>query len=385
MSFYFKPYEGDRPFFFVSYSHRMSEEAVSTVRIIHEKGYRLWYDEGIPAGSDWPANIAQHMLKCDRVLFFISEGALQSPNCLSEMRTAHRLGKPVLAVRLDESVPDSRWAGILEGVTEIPVLNTPTERASAILSSGFITRNLRRRWSESSFFRTAGLVASVLFFFAAASALLAIVSGWWTPLFEMLNGRNDSDAYVPQEVEIVDLGSSEKYFAVMFPDTQQERAVRRALSMDSGEITRGLLSGISELYFCGHMVTDSLDTVQFDSDGTCLVNGAAVIEGKVSDLSLLKYEVRLERLALVCQPVTDISYVSGLLLLRELSIAGCKIEDLSDLEDLPNLEVLHIEHTGIRDLGSLDRFENLRTVTVSREMLPLTWDRNVSFTVILVG
>ena len=53
MSAFFQPYEGNKPFLFISYAHRESEETVSTVRILHEKGYRIWYDEGIPAGSDW--------------------------------------------------------------------------------------------------------------------------------------------------------------------------------------------------------------------------------------------------------------------------------------------------------------------------------------------
>ena len=102
MNRFFKPYEGTRPFLFISYAHRQSEEVVSTIRILHEKGWRLWYDEGIPAGSDWPANIAQHMDRCERVIFFLSARAMESPNCYSEMRTAFRMKKPVLVVRLED-------------------------------------------------------------------------------------------------------------------------------------------------------------------------------------------------------------------------------------------------------------------------------------------
>ena len=50
MSRFFKPYEGNRPYLFISYAHKQSEEVVSTIRILYEKGWRLWYDEGIPAG-----------------------------------------------------------------------------------------------------------------------------------------------------------------------------------------------------------------------------------------------------------------------------------------------------------------------------------------------
>ena len=106
MSRFFKPYEGGRPFLFISYSHRQSAQVVDTVRILHDRGYRLWYDEGIPAGSDWPANIASHMRFCERVVFFLHEKALASPNCFSEIRTAARLKKPMLAVRM--GMPCSR-------------------------------------------------------------------------------------------------------------------------------------------------------------------------------------------------------------------------------------------------------------------------------------
>ena len=84
MNRFFKPYEGTRPYLFISYAHKQSEEVVSTIRILHEKGWRLWYDEGIPAGSDWPANIARHMQGCAGVIFFESERALESPNCYSD-------------------------------------------------------------------------------------------------------------------------------------------------------------------------------------------------------------------------------------------------------------------------------------------------------------
>ena len=109
MNRFFKPYEGKRPFLFISYAHASSEQVVETIRILHEGGVRLWYDEGIPAGSDWPANIAGHMRDCERVVFFRCKRALVSPNCFSEIRTAARQKKPMLVVRLDESEPTGDW------------------------------------------------------------------------------------------------------------------------------------------------------------------------------------------------------------------------------------------------------------------------------------
>ena len=72
------------------------------------------------------------------------------------------------------------------------------------------------------------------------------------------------------------------------------------------------------------------------------------------------------------------------MLLRELSLAGSSVEELSALTELPSLETLHLEHTGVRDLRSLKALPSLKTVTVSRDMLPLSWDRDARFEVILV-
>ncbi len=41
MSRFFKPYEGNRPYLFISYSHRQSEAVVDAIRLLHERGYRL--------------------------------------------------------------------------------------------------------------------------------------------------------------------------------------------------------------------------------------------------------------------------------------------------------------------------------------------------------
>ena len=54
MSAFFTPYEGKRPYLFISYSHRNSQEVLDTIALLHQRKVRLWYAEGIPAGNDWP-------------------------------------------------------------------------------------------------------------------------------------------------------------------------------------------------------------------------------------------------------------------------------------------------------------------------------------------
>ena len=386
MSRFFKPYEGTRPFLFVSYAHRQSDAVIDTIRILHEKGYRLWYDEGIPAGSDWPANIAQHMQNCERVLFFLSQRAMESQNCYSEMRTAVRMGKDILVIRLEDEQPDERWQELLREKPVVPLLDTAEERADAILRSGFLPRRYHRSLLEGISWQAVALAASLLFFLAAAGALGALASGKWNPvpapeITQELPSESSAPVTPPP---VVDLGEAERFFAISFPDKQTERGVRRALGIPDEAIYRWQLAQITQLHFCGNMVTDGLENVGFDEKGACRVNGAQVIMGQVSDLSLLESAAYLEKLSLVCQPLGSLSAISGHVLLRELSLAGSTVKDIGSLKELPSLEVLHLEHTQLRDLSSLEAFPNLRTVTVSRDMLPLSWNDKAGFRVILV-
>ena len=386
MSRFFKPYEGTRPFLFVSYAHRQSDAVVETIRILHEKAYRLWYDEGIPAGSDWPANIAQHMELCERVLFFLSQRAMESPNCYSEIRTAVRMDKKILVILLEDVQPDERWQELLSGRTVIPLLDSPQERADAILRSGFVTRRYHRALFENVSWRAFGLAASLLFFLAAASAFGALASGKWKPIDPpAVTQELPAETPVPVTPQpVLDLGEAERYFAVSFPDKQTERGVRRALGIPEDAVYRWQLAQITQLHFCGNMVTDGPENVAFDRDGVCRVNGAQVIMGQVSDLSLLENAVYLEKLSLICQPLGSLSALKGHVLLRELSLAGSTVESVDALRELPSLEILHLEHTAVRDLRSLEDLANLGIVTVSRDMLPLTWSESAVFRVVLV-
>lgn len=387
MSAFFKPYEGTRPYLFISYAHRSSEETVGTVKLLHEKGYRIWYDEGIPAGSDWPANIAQHLNECERVIFFLSERALQSHNCYSEIATAYRLRKPILTVLLEDVRLDQKWTELIGNTKTIPLLDTQKERADAILRSGFITKRFKRTFSERIPKGTGTLIASLLFLLASAGLLYLQMNGLIKapekPVKETVVTATPAVTEEPTPAPTLQIGEAEKYFALSFPDRLQEKAIRKALDQPEGEIYRWQLQQIRALYFCGSMYLDSAKDIVFYSDGTLRVNGAKVGSGQIKDLSLLKNTVNLETLALISQPVTDLSPLSGLTLLKELYLSGSEITGVAALKDLPSLETLHLEYTNVKDLTPLSALPNLKTVTVSLDMLPLSWSEDASFAVVL--
>lgn len=85
---YFKPYEGTEPYVFISYAHADSPAVMRVVGDMHDRGYRVWYDEGIEVGSEWPECIASHLAGAHLVLAFISNAYMKSDNCRREMHYA---------------------------------------------------------------------------------------------------------------------------------------------------------------------------------------------------------------------------------------------------------------------------------------------------------
>ena len=190
MTEFFKPYEGRKPYIFVSYSHRDSEKVIGTIRKIHDRHYRLWYDEGIPAGSDWPRNIAVHMQDCRMVLFFLSRTALASPNCLSEISTAAKQEKTILMVRLEE-IPsedmDPRWQSCLKRAVLIDPAAEDSVRAEHILNSPLLTdeflgtaedfQNTGAGGGRGSIAGTIAMIIAGLLLFIALSGVTALSTG----------------------------------------------------------------------------------------------------------------------------------------------------------------------------------------------------------------
>ena len=82
----FKPYEGSEPYIFISYAHADADAVLEIVGDMHDRGYRIWYDEGIEAGSEWTECIASHLYGAHLVLAFVSPAYLASDNCRKRKR-----------------------------------------------------------------------------------------------------------------------------------------------------------------------------------------------------------------------------------------------------------------------------------------------------------
>ena len=96
------PYEGNEPYIFISYSHKDADDVLTVINALEKKGFRIWFDAGVEAGSEWPEYIASHLRKSACILAFISPNFASSLNCRRELTFAQDLNIPMLNVYLSE-------------------------------------------------------------------------------------------------------------------------------------------------------------------------------------------------------------------------------------------------------------------------------------------
>ena len=99
----FEPYAGSEPYLFASYAHEDAASVYPELAYLHERGYRIWYDEGRYAGNEGPQEIARALAKSSFCLVFISPRAVQPYDVRNQLSFALARQKPMLAVHMGET------------------------------------------------------------------------------------------------------------------------------------------------------------------------------------------------------------------------------------------------------------------------------------------
>lgn len=89
-------------FVFISYAHLDGGKVLPCIRSLRQNGIRLWYDEGIEAGSEWPEFIAEKVIGCTKFILFVSNAYLNSQNCKRELNFAISRKKEILTIYLED-------------------------------------------------------------------------------------------------------------------------------------------------------------------------------------------------------------------------------------------------------------------------------------------
>jgi hypothetical protein len=96
-------YTGDEPFAFISYAHLDADAVYPEIQRLDLMGYRIWYDEGIDPGNEWPEEVASALKRSMQFIVFVTQRAINSRNVRNEINYALKLDKPFFAIHLDET------------------------------------------------------------------------------------------------------------------------------------------------------------------------------------------------------------------------------------------------------------------------------------------
>ena len=101
MKCYVKPCEG-KDTLFVSYCHSDAAQVFPIIERLAIEGYRVWYDNGVHPGEEWPETIARHMIDAKVCVAMVSAKAAESHNCRNEVTFAVANSMPLLSVVLED-------------------------------------------------------------------------------------------------------------------------------------------------------------------------------------------------------------------------------------------------------------------------------------------
>ena len=97
----FRAYQGSDPFVFVSYAHANTKAVFPIIAALHQRGFRIWYDEGINPGEEWPDSIASAMGRAHVFLLFATPAAMASRHVRNEIAFAANCDLPCIVVYLE--------------------------------------------------------------------------------------------------------------------------------------------------------------------------------------------------------------------------------------------------------------------------------------------
>jgi len=95
-------YEGNEPYVFISYAHKDKGKVLPIIQGLQDRGFRVWYDEGIEVGNEWPDFIAEHIEGCCGMVAFVSRNFGESDNCREELSFAKELKKTIIVIFLED-------------------------------------------------------------------------------------------------------------------------------------------------------------------------------------------------------------------------------------------------------------------------------------------
>ena len=392
-----RPYEGTQPYIFVSYAHKNDAAVLEIIGTLQSRGFRVWYDEGIEAGSEWPESIASHLERAQLVLAFLSPAYLQSDNCRKEMHYALTKKKPVINVYLEQTelspgmemqignlfalmkytYPSEEYfydklfsaelldAGKFAGEPpELPDAPAPAKKAKEKTPRGESPRRARRKKPAKApkparpKKRRRGLAAAIIAVVLVGCLIAAGIVGHFTGLLYRFTAKTVAVQTLPDDT------------VAQFQNPLLEQAARDYAGKPAGELTVADLKGLTALYVCGdrYWFAAPQRSVEAAAAG---VETAEVVDpsgqtvtvqrGDIRELSDLAYFPSLREVSLEFQSLTSLESLPACGV-EVFDVSANRLTSLAGIEQLPKLTALLADGNAVTDLTGLGRCLNVRTL-----------------------
>lgn len=366
----FRPYEGSAPYIFISYAHADAPAVMEIISDMHDRGYRIWYDEGIEIGSEWTECIASHLYDAHLVLAFITPAYLASDNCRKEMHYALTKKKKTINIFLEKTQLSPGMEMQLGNLFALMKYTFPSEEyfydklytapllcADVFADAGATPpdepepeqrkhhKKAHKPETEKSPQRkkkTGKIIAACVAVVLLGCVIAAGIVGHFTGYLERWTARTVSVETLPGDT-VCD-----------FQNPQLEQAAREYAGVPTGDLTIADLNGLTALYVCGDMVSFT-EPERVDHTAA---------RGSVRDLSDLKYFPSLTTLWLRGQSITSLETLPACGI-EVLDIGDNRITALAGIENLPKLQTLLADGNAVADLAGLELCHDLRTVSLN--------------------
>ena len=103
----FKAYAGDEPYIFISYKHADSDIVYPVIKQLHDRGFYIWYDAGLPHGKNYDIQISNKIKNSSLFVNFITQTSMDCANdeddyMIREFSIARKLKKDILPIYLED-------------------------------------------------------------------------------------------------------------------------------------------------------------------------------------------------------------------------------------------------------------------------------------------
>ena len=375
-----RPYEGTLPYLFVSYAHKNDAAVLEIISTLQSRGFRVWYDEGIEAGSEWPESIASHLERAQLVLAFLSPAYLRSDNCRKEMHYALTKRKPVINVYLEPTelspgmemqignlfalmkytYPSEEYfydklfsaelldAGKFAGEPpELPDAPAPAKKAKEKTPRGESPRRARREKPPKApkparpKKRRRGLAAAIIAVVLVGCLIAAGIVGHFTGLLYRFT------------VKTVAVQTLADDTVAQFQNPLLEQAARDYAGKPAGELTVADLKGLA--------AAAGVETAEMiDPSGQTVT----VRRGDIRDLSDLAYFPSLTAVSVQFQSLTSLESLPACGV-EVFDVSANRLTSLSGIEQLPKLTALTADGNAVTDLTGLGRCLNVRKLSLN--------------------